>query len=58
MALIGYYMRLFIALTQAKSDAVLEWVQSAPVIMSSVHGSMLKCCMAARVRRCTAATGE
>jgi len=58
MALIGYYMRLFIALACAKSGVMLGRVQSAPVIMSSVHGPALKCCMAARVRRCTSATGE
>ena len=58
MALIGYYMRLFIALACAKSGVVLGWVQSAPEIMSSVHGPALKCCMAARVRRYTSVIGE
>ncbi len=59
MALVGYYMRLFIlvALSYAKSGVVLGLLQFR-LIKTSIHGLALKCCLAARVRRYTSATGE
>lgn len=59
MAWISYYMGMHLALV-----AVLAPVYSAgwdDTRASGIHGtqrSALACCMASRVRRCTAATGE
>ena len=57
MAWIRYYIRLSYALVAVMALAFARWGDTrAP----SIHGvkSVLPCCVAARVRRSTAATGE
>ena len=57
MAWIRYYIRLSHALAAVTALAFAGWGDTRE---PSIHGvkSVLPCCMAARVRRCTAATGE
>lgn len=58
MALICYYAQHYIAYTQAKSGIALDVFQPTQPMMFNKNDPVLSCCMASRVRRSTAATGE
>lgn len=58
MAWIRYYIRLSHALVAVLALAYAGWVDTRAAGIHGIRKPTLSCCMAARVRRSTAATGE
>lgn len=58
MAWIRYYIRLSHALVAVLALAYAGWVDTRTPGIHGIIPATLRCCMASRVRRCTAATGE
>lgn len=58
MAWIRYYIRLSHALVAVAACTYAGWGDTRTLGIHGIIKSVLPFCMAARVRRCTAATGE
>ena len=59
MAWISYYMGLHLALVAVLAPVYnAGWDDTRASGIHGVHNPASACCMASRVRRCTAATGE
>ena len=57
MAWIRYYRRLSHALVAVMMQFFVEWDNTRVSEIHDMYKAVLSCCMAARVRRSTAATG-
>ena len=58
MAWICYYIRLSYALVAVLARAFAGWDDTRASGIHGEYGQAPGCCIASRVRRCTAATGE